>query len=155
MENGEWRMACERAPQEIDGGQREGGEVDVADRRPAVHQRPEGGRQRQRCDDGGPAPKQTVGQGIGQGDGERAKDDGEQVPAQHVEPQQRVHASVQIVVQWLVPGGPGKVEREAARQHFTRERVDVDQFVVAPSRRDRLEATETQAPRKQEQDNDQ
>jgi hypothetical protein len=66
-----------------------------------------------------------------------------------------MQASVQIVVQRLVTGGSGEIEWETSRQQLARESVDVDQFVVTPSRRDSLQAAKAQAPSKQEQNNDQ
>jgi len=53
-----------------------------------------------------------------------------------------VHAGVQIVIQRLVAGGSGEVQREVARQQLAGEGVDVDQFVVAPAGRDGLRAAE-------------
>ena len=58
------------------------------------------------------------------------------MPAEDIEPEYCVHASVQAVVKWLVTRGPGEVERAAPLHDFTCQGMDIDQFIVAPARRD-------------------
>jgi hypothetical protein len=77
------------------------------------------------------------------------------VTAQYVEAQHGVHAGVQIVVERLMAVCPGKIRRIVTSQHLVRERVDIDQLIVAPARGDGFQAAETQAPGEEEQGNDQ
>jgi hypothetical protein len=51
-----------------------------------------------------------------------------------------------MVIERFVTGSSGEIQRTVAGQQFARESVDIDQFVVAPARRDGLQATEAQAP---------